>query len=102
MTTPRDRLPHGWPPGMPRTGPLNSPSGQARGRGTERSQDQGAGEYALVHDVMSDRPRTVCFRLAHPADAHEALLKLTLSRAAWASQGSPEEITMGLATAVGW
>lgn len=56
--------------------------------------------YVLEHDVMQDRPRTVCFRLAHPADSHEAMLRLTLSRAAWASQGSPEELTLALTAPV--
>jgi hypothetical protein len=51
MTTPRDRMPHGWPEGMPRTGPPGSPSGQARAAtGPDRVREAIArdrGLYAL-------------------------------------------------------
>jgi hypothetical protein len=38
----------------------------------------------------------VTFRIAEPADAHEAALAVTTSRAAWESQGCPEELTLHL------
>jgi hypothetical protein len=40
----------------------------------------------------------VTFRLADPADEHEAALAVTTSRAAWESQGAPEELYVTLTT----
>lgn len=55
-------------------------------------------EYALTHFPALDRHSTVCFRLEHPADVHEAMLKLTVSRGAWEAQGRPEEIRLAMTT----
>lgn len=38
----------------------------------------------------------VTFAIAQPADAHEATLALTLTRAAWEAQGSPDELFLSL------
>jgi hypothetical protein len=38
----------------------------------------------------------VAFAIAQPADAHEATLALTLTRAAWEAQGSPGELFLSL------
>lgn len=49
------------------------------------------GRTSEDRDTPIDR---VTFCLPDPADEHEASLQLTLSRAAWEAQGSPEEITL--------
>jgi hypothetical protein len=58
--------------------------------------DLDATGYALGATV--DAPVTVIdrvsFAIADPSDEHEATLALTLSRAAWESQGSPEELRL--------
>jgi hypothetical protein len=38
----------------------------------------------------------VTFRLAASADEHEESLTVTMSRAAWESQGAPEELSLSL------
>jgi hypothetical protein len=50
--------------------------------------------YRLVRHAPLDRHSTVAFRLPAPADAHEAMLTLTMSRGAWEAQEQPGEITV--------
>jgi hypothetical protein len=50
-------------------------------------------------DSIDDPPTRfdlVTFRIDAPGDEHEAVLAVTTSRAAWKSQGSPEELYLTL------
>jgi hypothetical protein len=57
--------------------------------------------YRMVTEPVTGHPDyPVVFRIAAPADVHEARMALIVSRPAWESQGSPEEITVELTTEV--
>lgn len=57
-------------------------------------------EYRIVRFPPLDRHSVVAFRLPHPANAHEAMFTVTLSRAAWESQGTPEELSLSLSAPI--
>jgi hypothetical protein len=42
----------------------------------------------------------VGFAIDDPADEHEAAVRLTMSRPAWESQGSPEELLLALSAPI--
>lgn len=52
--------------------------------------------YRLLPDNPQGTDPWVDFVVADPADPHEGMLCLHLSRAAWAAQGSPPELTLAL------
>jgi hypothetical protein len=58
--------------------------------------------YTLVQQPGLTTSEFVWFTMREPTDEDEACLSLSLSRASWQSQGSPPELTLTLATAVGW
>ena len=57
-------------------------------------------EYVLTQQPGLTTSEFVWFRLREPTDEHEACLSLSLSRATWEAQGSPEEIRLALTVPV--
>jgi hypothetical protein len=52
--------------------------------------------YRMVRCPLFDGGQTVAFGIAEPADEHEGMAELLLSRASWESQGSPEELHVAM------
>jgi hypothetical protein len=58
-------------------------------------------EYRMVYDPDDvTLVGSVVFRMAEPADEHEAMVRLRMSAASWISQGTPREITLSMTAPV--